>query len=32
MSLQHLWQVTEMVKAEPGFVQTLLNDMIAAYK
>jgi hypothetical protein len=32
MSLQNLWQVTEVVKAEPGFVQALLNDMVTAYK
>ncbi|KAL0028514.1 hypothetical protein WJX77_011256 [Trebouxia sp. C0004] len=32
MPLQNLWQVTEVVKAEPGFVQTLLNDMVTAYK
>ncbi|DBA67288.1 TPA: hypothetical protein ACH3X2_001593 [Trebouxia sp. C0005] len=32
MSLQNLWQVTEVVKAEPGFVQALLNDIVTAYK
>ena len=31
MSLQNLWQVAEVVKAEQGFVQRLLNDVVVAY-
>ena len=31
MSLHKLWQVAEIVKAEPGFVQGLLNDIARAY-
>lgn len=32
MSLQHLWQAAEIVNADPGCIQALLNDVSRAYK
>lgn len=31
MSLQNLWRAADIVKAEPGLVQALLNDVVRAY-
>ena len=31
MSLQNLWQAADVVKAEPGLMQALLNDIVQAY-
>ena len=31
MSLQNLWRAADVVKAEPGLVQALLNDIVQAY-
>ena len=31
MSLQTLWRAADVVKAEPGLMQLLLNDIVKAY-